>query len=84
MVDAIPEGELVSASAVNALGGPFNRGDVTPRALVEDEIEAMVRAFGETTRRAIEAGFDGIELHGAHGFLMQNFFSPRYNQRDDA
>ena len=84
VVDAIPDGELVSASAVNALGGPFNRSDVTPRALAEDEIEAMVRAFGETTRRAIEAGFDGVELHGAHGFLLQNFFSPRYNQRDDA
>ncbi|AJG22404.1 NADH-dependent flavin oxidoreductase [Cupriavidus basilensis] len=83
VVDAVPEGELVSASAVNALGGPFNRGDVTPRALSQDEILAMVHAFGEATRRAIGAGFDGVELHGAHGFLLQNFFSPRYNQRDD-
>ncbi|MEN5033130.1 NADH-dependent flavin oxidoreductase [Pseudomonas sp. TWI929] len=83
VVEAVAEGELVSASAVNALAGPFNRGDVTPRALSGDEIFEMVRAFGEATRRAIEAGFDGIELHGAHGFLLQNFFSPRYNQRDD-
>ncbi|RMK29156.1 NADH-dependent flavin oxidoreductase [Pseudomonas aeruginosa] len=83
VVDAVPGGELVSASAVNALGGPFNRGDVTPRALVHDEVVEMVRAFGDATRRAIEAGFDGVELHGAHGFLLQNFFSPRYNQRDD-
>lgn len=84
VVDAVPGGELVSASAVNALGGPFNRGDVTPRALSHDEVLEMVRAFGEATRRAIEAGFNGVELHGAHGFLLQNFFSPRYNQRDDA
>ncbi len=83
VVEEVAEGELVSASAVNALAGPFNRGDVTPRALSGDEIFEMVRAFGEATRRAIEAGFDGIELHGAHGFLLQNFFSPRYNQRDD-
>lgn len=79
----MPGGELVSASAVNALGGPFNRDDVTPRALSHDEVLEMVRAFGEAIRRAIEAGFDGVELHGAHGFLLQNFFSPRYNQRDD-
>jgi 2,4-dienoyl-CoA reductase-like NADH-dependent reductase (Old Yellow Enzyme family) len=44
----------------------------------------MVRAFGQATRRAIEAGFDGVELHGAHGFLIQNFLSPRFNQRTDA
>jgi 2,4-dienoyl-CoA reductase (NADPH2) len=83
VVDVVPGGELVSASAVNALAAPFNRGDVTPRALSHDEVLEMVHAFGEATRRAIEAGFDGVELHGAHGFLLQNFFSPRYNQRDD-
>lgn len=83
VVEVVPEGELVSASAINALSGPFNSGDVTPRALSHDEVAEMVLAFGETTRRAIEAGFDGVELHGAHGFLLQNFFSPRYNQRSD-
>lgn len=83
LIDAVPEDQIVSASSVNALGGPFNRGDITPRALSQGEILDMVHAFGEATRRAIEAGFDGIELHGAHGFLLQNFFSPRYNQRDD-
>ncbi|CAB5511121.1 NADH oxidase [Achromobacter anxifer] len=83
VVEAVPGGELVSSSAVNALAAPFNRGDVTPRALSHVEVSEMVHAFGEATRRAIEAGFDGVELHGAHGFLLQNFFSPRYNQRDD-
>ena len=35
------------------------------------------------TKRAIKAGFDGVELHGAHGFLLQNFFSPLFNHRSD-
>ncbi|WP_332026674.1 HisA/HisF-related TIM barrel protein [Leclercia tamurae] len=42
-----------------------------------------IQDFGEATRRAIEAGFDGVELHGAHGFLLQNFFSPHSNRRED-
>lgn len=83
VADAIPEGQLVSASAVSAPGGPFNRGGLIPRPLSQEEVVAMIGAFGAATRRAIEAGFDGVELHGAHGFLLQNFFSPRYNQRDD-
>lgn len=79
--DLIPGGEIVSASAVKAPPGPFNSGDVLPRALETEEIMEIVSAFGQVTRRAIEAGFDGVELHGAHGFLIQNFFSPLYNQR---
>lgn len=79
----IPGGEVVSASSMKAAPGPFNNGDVVTRALCHNEILEVVVAFGEATRRAIEAGFDGIELHGAHGFLIQNFFSPLFNQRDD-
>lgn len=82
--ELIPGGEIVSASSVKASPGPFNSGDVTPHTLGENEILDVITAFGEATRRAIEAGFDGVELHGAHGFLIQNFFSPLYNQRDDA
>jgi 2,4-dienoyl-CoA reductase-like NADH-dependent reductase (Old Yellow Enzyme family) len=81
--DLIPGGNIVSASSLKAPPGPFNAGDVTTRALSHDEILDVIAAFGEATRRAIDAGFDGIELHGAHGFLIQNFFSPLYNQRDD-
>jgi 2,4-dienoyl-CoA reductase-like NADH-dependent reductase (Old Yellow Enzyme family) len=54
-----------------------------PRALTDAEVDDVVHAFGEATRRAIEAGFDGVELHGAHGFLLQNFLSPHFNQRTD-
>lgn len=79
----VPDGRIVSASALKAPPGPFNDGETTSQALTDAEIRAIIRAFGETTRRAIEAGFDGIELHGAHSFLIQNFFSPFFNRRDD-
>ncbi|WP_159996858.1 NADH-dependent flavin oxidoreductase [Roseomonas sp. 18066] len=78
----VPGGDIVSASAVTTPAGPFSPS-VTPRALAGPEIQAIIRAFAETTRRAVAAGFDGVELHGAHGFLIQNFLSPRFNQRDD-
>lgn len=79
-----PGGEIVSASALRGEASPFAPCDVPARALTEAEILAIVADFGAATRRAIEAGFDGVELHGAHGFLIQNFYSPLYNQRTDA
>src|SRR3954468_16027169 len=81
--ELIPGGDVVSASAVEVGPMPFVNGKVIPRELTHDEIIDIIKAFGQATRRAIEAGFDGIELHGAHGFLIQNFFSPLYNQRGD-
>ena len=53
------------------------------RAMAEDEIWEMVHAFGDATKRAREAGFDAVQLHGAHGFLMSQFLSPITNLRDD-
>ena len=79
----VPNGEVVSASSVPVAAGPFNPGGIIPRPLRHDEILDVIADFGAATRRAIDAGFDGIELHGAHGFLLQNFFSPLYNKRDD-
>jgi len=81
--ELVPGGEIVSASALKAAPGAFNNGDITARAVSHDEILDIIVAFGKATRRAIEAGFDGVELHGAHGFLIQNFFSPLFNKRDD-
>ena len=74
--------DIVAASAVAGEAGPFAPA-VVPRELADHEVEDIVEAFGEATRRAIAAGFDGVELHGAHGFLLQNFFSPHFNQRSD-
>lgn len=81
--DLIPKGDIVSASQMTAKAGSFTEKKNTSRALSEEEIHEVINAFGEATRRAIEAGFDGVELHGAHGFLIQNFFSPLFNQRED-
>lgn len=80
----IPHGEVVSASSLAAPRGPFNDGKTPSRALSHEEILGVIRDFGAATRRAIEAGFDGVELHGAHGFLIQNFLSPLFNQRTDS
>lgn len=81
--DLIPNRDVVSASALRTPAGSFIDSQMTTRALSDQEVLDMVHAFGETARRAIAAGFDGIELHGAHGFLIQNFFSPLFNQRVD-
>lgn len=74
--------DVVSASPVAAPQTPFAPAQ-TPRELTEAEILQVVKAFGAATKRAIEAGFNGVEIHGAHGFLIQNFLSPHYNQRTD-
>ncbi|MBM7605149.1 2,4-dienoyl-CoA reductase-like NADH-dependent reductase (Old Yellow Enzyme family) [Metabacillus crassostreae] len=83
--ELVPNGEIVSASDIPAEQGGVSteEPDVKPRALTEDEVEGIINAFGETTRRAIEAGFDGIEIHGANGYLIQQFFSPHSNRRED-
>ncbi|MDP9579441.1 NADH-dependent flavin oxidoreductase [Priestia megaterium] len=77
-----PDGEVVSSSALATEASDF-APSVLPRELSHDEILEVIHAFGETTKRAIEAGFDGVEIHGAHGFLLQNFFSPFFNRRED-
>ncbi|MBU7595206.1 NADH-dependent flavin oxidoreductase [Metabacillus halosaccharovorans] len=83
--ELVPNGEIVSASDIPAEKGGVSTDepDVKPRPLTVTEVEEIIHAFGETTRRAIEAGFDGVEIHGANGYLIQQFFSPHSNRRDD-
>jgi 2,4-dienoyl-CoA reductase-like NADH-dependent reductase (Old Yellow Enzyme family) len=47
------------------------------------ELQEITRQFVAATKRAVKAGFDGVELHGAHGYLLNQFFSPLLNKRDD-
>ncbi|WP_157454800.1 NADH-dependent flavin oxidoreductase [Carnobacterium maltaromaticum] len=70
----------VSASAISAT---YPADSEVPRELSHEEILQIITDFGEATRRAIEAGFDGVELHGANTYLLQQFFSENSNQRSD-
>ncbi|EOH94521.1 hypothetical protein UAW_02247 [Enterococcus haemoperoxidus ATCC BAA-382] len=54
-----------------------------PRELTEDEIIEILESFKQATKRAIQAGFDGVEIHGANTYLIQQFFSPHSNRRTD-
>ncbi|WP_261806815.1 NADH-dependent flavin oxidoreductase [Lapidilactobacillus luobeiensis] len=70
----------VSASAIAATYPPNSE---EPRALTHEEILQIIADFGQATRRAIAAGFDGVELHGANTYLLQQFYSENSNQRTD-
>lgn len=61
----------------------FSERYKTPRALTTEEVKEMVKKFEQAFRRAVEAGVDTIEIHGAHGYLIHQFHSPLTNQRDD-
>lgn len=71
--------QTVGPSAV-----PEKDGYPAPRALELDEIPAIIDAFVAAAKRALLAGFDVAEIHGAHGYLIHSFFSPVSNRRTDA
>jgi len=62
---------------------PFAPGHPEPHALTPDEIETLVARYGEAARRAAAAGFQVVEIHAAHGYLLHQFLSPLSNRRDD-
>jgi 2,4-dienoyl-CoA reductase-like NADH-dependent reductase (Old Yellow Enzyme family) len=62
---------------------PFNEGDPAPTALSTSEIGSIVKAFADSARRALAAGFQVVEIHGAHGYLLNEFLSPLSNRRTD-
>src|SRR6202140_1692001 len=62
---------------------PVANGWLTPHQLTTEECRAMVRTWGTAARRAVDAGFDVIEIHAAHGYLLASFLSPVSNTRND-
>jgi len=71
--------QLIGPSVIPAISG---EGPAC-RAMIDADIQRIVKAFGEAGYRAKQAGFDGIQLHGAHGYLLCEFLSPYFNKRTD-
>lgn len=71
--------EIVGPSPI-----PFAEKAPAPKELTAEEIRSIQRAFGAAARRAKEAGFEWLEIHGGHGYLIHSFHSPLSNQRKDA
>ncbi len=85
----LPEGEVpVAPSALQADGKTFTANGFeqvsAPRALAIEEIPALIEDYRTAARNAIAAGFDGVEVHAANGYLIDQFLRDGSNQRDDA
>ncbi|MBW2091899.1 MAG: NADH:flavin oxidoreductase [Deltaproteobacteria bacterium] len=81
-----------NAYSVSIWGGDYMAVSVTenmprygipPREMTEEDIESIIEAFGQAGRRVQDAGFDGVQIHGAHGYLVSQFLSPLTNKRHD-
>ncbi|MCI4664232.1 MAG: alkene reductase [Neomegalonema sp.] len=82
-------GEVLGPSAVTAAGEMYTDQEgmqphPTPRAMTLDEVANAREEFAHAAKNAIAAGFDGVELHAANGYLLTQFLTPNTNQRDDA
>lgn len=87
--DNLPAGATVVApSAITAKGDIWTdtqgmQPHTAPHALTTEEVKQTIQAYVQAAKNAIEAGFDGIELHGANGYLIEQFLHPAANQRTD-
>ncbi|UTA66700.1 alkene reductase [Emticicia sp. 21SJ11W-3] len=85
----LPAGaQLLAPSAINADSPMWTdtqgmQTTETPKAMTADEIKATIEEFAQAAANAIEAGFDGVELHGANGYLLEQFLNAGTNQRTD-
>lgn len=93
LTDAVHEHEGHIVAQINHAGvvhapdraGPsvYSEDDWTAREFSNDEIEAIIEGFGDAAERSMQAGFDGIQIHGAHGYLVNQFLSKQVNKRTD-
>ena len=85
----LPAGaRILGPSAVQAAGEMFTdaegmKPNAMPEAMTEADIESTIGEFAEAAKNALAAGFDGVELHGANGYLLEQFIRPNSNQRTD-
>ena len=75
---AVLEGEIIAPVSV-----PFNDKMKTPKEMTKEDIKETVEAFKQAAIRAMKAGFEVIEIHGAHGYLINEFLTPAINTRTD-
>lgn len=73
----------IQPTSASPIAAAYPKDSEEPRELTNEEIENMIKDFGRATLRAIKAGFDGVELHGANTYLLQQFFSENSNRRSD-
>ncbi|TPV94652.1 MAG: alkene reductase [Myxococcales bacterium FL481] len=81
---ALPVGPSAVAAAGDSHTPTGKKPYVVPRALAVEELPAVVDSFAQAARNAISAGFDGVEIHGANGYLLDQFIRDGSNKRDDA
>jgi len=85
----LPAGaRILAPSAVAAVGEMYTdaegmKPNSTPQAMTEADIKATIEEFAQSAKNAVAAGFDGVELHGANGYLLEQFIRPNSNQRTD-
>ncbi len=75
---SIPSEDLIAPSAL-----PFDENYKTPRAMTKEDIRTVTESFRQAAFRVEQAGFDALEIHAAHGFLLSEFLSPLANRRED-
>ncbi|WP_434931664.1 NADH:flavin oxidoreductase/NADH oxidase family protein [Shewanella sp. HL-SH5] len=76
-------GKSIAPSAISLDLGKHSNLFSIPQAMIEDEIQDVIKRFGQSAYQAQLAGFDGVEIHAAHGYLLAQFLSPLTNQRTD-
>lgn len=75
--------QALAPSAIALDVGSFSKMFAKPKAMTEDDIQDVIKRFATSARLAEQAGFTGVQIHGAHGYLLSQFLSPLSNHRTD-